>query len=411
MSAQLQRAASALALLAALLALGGCGGGGGGGGGGSDGGGGAPPPPVNTTPLVVERGPADYVNVLFTSVTICVPGDAARCRTIDHVQVDTGSSGLRILASALDPSLTLPQQVDAGGNAIVECMQFVDGYSWGPVKAADVRIAGLAAGAVPIQVIGDPRFASIPASCSNTGPPENTVETFGANGLLGVASFLQDCGSACALTTSIGLYYACPASGACQPAVVAEDRQVPNPAALFASDNNGVIIDLPRIPAAGATRATGTLVFGIGTQSNNGLGNATVFPVDARTGNIVTVWNGRTYTNSYVDSGSSVLFFERAAYPICNGTGAGLYCPSSTQPASAIMRGTNGTSGGVSFSVANADALFAANPDFWAFDNLAAPSDDARTFDWGLPFFFGRRVYTAFERRPTPGGDGPYVAY
>jgi hypothetical protein len=65
----------------------------------------------------------------------------------------------------------------------------------------------------------------------------------------------------------------------------------------------------------------------------------------------------------------------------------------------------------VSFSVANADQLFAANPSFNAFNNLAVPSGDTTTFAWGLPFFFGRNVYTAIEGRSTPGGAGPYFAF
>jgi hypothetical protein len=65
----------------------------------------------------------------------------------------------------------------------------------------------------------------------------------------------------------------------------------------------------------------------------------------------------------------------------------------------------------VSFSVANADQLFAANPSFNAFSNLAVPSGDTTTFAWGLPFFFGRTVFTAIEGRSTPGGTGPYFAF
>jgi hypothetical protein len=43
---------------------------------------------------------------VFTSVTICVPGQSS-CQTIGGVLVDTGSSGLRLLGSAV--SLTLPR--------------------------------------------------------------------------------------------------------------------------------------------------------------------------------------------------------------------------------------------------------------------------------------------------------------
>jgi hypothetical protein len=33
------------------------------------------------------------------------------------------------------------------------------------------------------------------------------------------------------------------------------------------------------------------------------------------------------------------------------------------------------------------------------------------TFDWGLPFFFGRSVYTAIDGRAAGGSTGPYYAF
>jgi hypothetical protein len=314
------------------------------------------------------------------------------------------------MASVLSPALSLRQQTDASGNPLVACAQFVDGYSWGPVKLADVRIAGEQAASLPIQVIGDPAFPAVPASCSSSGPPENTVEAFGANGVLGVGNFLQDCGSACATTAVPGAYYRCPASG-CQPTAVGLAQQVANPVASFASDNNGVIIALPAIPASGAATVAGSLVFGIGTQGNNGLGNATILAVDPTTGNLRTIFNNQSYASSYVDAGSSAIFFGRSAYPRCTGLAAGFYCPPATQNLAATLQGINGASSAVGFSVANADLLLANNPGFAAFNNLAAPNSDATSFDWGLPFFFGRRVYTAIEGRAAGAATGPFVAY
>ena len=54
-------------------------------------------------------------------------------------------------------------------------LQFADGFSWGSVRLADIHIVGEQASSVPIQIIADPAFPTIPASCSNSGPPENTV--------------------------------------------------------------------------------------------------------------------------------------------------------------------------------------------------------------------------------------------
>ena len=47
-------------------------------------------------------------------------------------------------------------------------------------------------------------------------------------------------------------------------------QQVVNPVTKFAVNNNGVIVQLPPVTTSAAS-ATGTLVFGIGTQSNNTL--------------------------------------------------------------------------------------------------------------------------------------------
>jgi hypothetical protein len=399
------RAQWAWALLALALMLGGCGGGGGGGGSS----GGPPAPPQNTQAIIVDAGPSGFANLAFVSVTICVPG-TANCQTIDHIQLDTGSSGLRVISSVLSPAISLPQARDANGNPLVECAQFADGFSWGPVKMADIRIAGEQANSVPVQVIGDPAFSAIPVSCSSAGPPENTVKDFGANGLLGVGLFLQDCGNGCVQTAFPGAYYACPVTG-CVPTKVALAQQLQNPVALFSSDNNGIVVELPAISASGQATAAGTLIFGIGTQANNALGGATVLTTDPNTGFITTLFNGQTYVTSYIDAGSSLYFIGIGLYPICSGIAAGFYCPATAQNLAATLQGTNGNKTAVNFSIGNALALFTANPTFFAFNNLAAPAGDPATLAWGLPLFYGRNVFTAIEGRSTPGGTGPYFAF
>jgi hypothetical protein len=373
-------------------------------------GGGSTPVTQNVAPISVNAGPAGIPNIAFVSVTVCAPGSSTNCQTIDNIQVDTGSTGLRLLSSVLSPALLLPQQVDANGDPVAECAQFVDGFSWGSVKLADMQIAGEHAKSMAVQIIGDPAFPSIPTSCSNSGPPENTVPTFGANGLLGIGLFLQDCGDACAQFAIPGFYYACGVFG-CVPAQVAVSQQLANPVGLFGVDNNGTIIELPSVPAAGAATAAGSLIFGIGTQSNNGLGNAKVLATDPNTGNIATSFNGENYTTSYLDSGSTAFFISIDLYPLCTSAAAeGLYCPATAQNLSATLEGTNNNAS-ASFSIANSDQLAAANPNFYAFNDVAAPGGDVSVFGWGLPFFFGRNVYTAIETRSTPGGAGPYFAF
>jgi len=207
-----------LLLAALVLGLASCGGkstlssGGGGGGGGS----GNPiaSAAANVATAVVNAGPSGDVNTLFTSVTVCAPGSTTNCQTIDNIEIDTGSSGLRILASAL--TANLPIQVDSSGDSLAECTQFVSSYSWGPIALADVTIASETAASLPVQVIGDSSFVSVPAACAGTGSEEDTVAAFGANGVLGVATEAQDCGSDCAESSAYGFYYACPSASNCR---------------------------------------------------------------------------------------------------------------------------------------------------------------------------------------------------
>jgi hypothetical protein len=180
---------------------------------------------------------------------------------------------------------------------------------------------------------------------------------------------------------------------------------------MFPVDNNGVLLQLPAIPDTGAGAAVGALVFGIGTQSNNVLGSATVLGLDP-SGNLTTAFAGQSYPQSFVDSGSNGYFFPATGtnLAVCPDA-ADFYCPSQPQSFTATITGA-GQSGvpaqskSAAFRIANADALSAVD---FAFDDLGGPNPGG--FDWGLPFFFGRNVYTAIESQTTPAGVGPYFAY
>jgi hypothetical protein len=337
------------------------------------------------------------------------------------VLVDTGSYGLRLLASALN-GLPLSAQADpaTSGNRIAECLPFADGYTWGAVATADLTLGGEKASGLPINIIDDNGSFSptVPASCSNTaGGNIGTLDDLGANGVLGVGLFSYDCGTYCTLPvsaqTSGYLYYSCNAS-TCTPTTEALASQVINPVAFFGTDNNGVILQLPAIAASGATTATGYLVFGIGTQSNNGLDGATVLTTND-VGNITTNFNGQALNSSFLDSGSNGLYFPDSSIPHCTG-GAGaanFYCPSSTLSLTALNQGQNGATSSVSFQIANLDGL--GNTDF-ALDDVGGPATSitgigSSYFDFGLPFFFGHTVFAAIGGMTADGTVGPYVAY
>ena len=362
---------------------------------------------ANVASISVNGGPAgNYDDASFTSVTVCLPGTST-CQPIDGILVDTGSSGLRILSSVL--TLPLPQQKASDGNPVVECLPFISGYTWGPVQTADVEVASEKASSLPIQVLSDSDFVA-PASCTSSGMSSDTLESLGANGILGVGLFAQDCGSYCEqVQTAPGdfnPYYECASSSAaCQAIGESLTQQVENPVALFSTDNNGVIVEFPTISGGEEPSVSGSLVFGIGTESNNALGSATVYTPNAG-GNFSTTYNGTLDSSSFIDSGSNGYFFP-STITVCpsNSDAPDFYCPSSTENLSATNEGANGASGTVNFSIANAEALFSVDDS--AYSDLGGTFSSGG-FDWGLPFFFGRNVYVGIESTTNPNG---YWAY
>jgi hypothetical protein len=419
----------AFLLSAALVTFTACSGGGalisGGGGGGGN--------VANTVPVVVDLGPAgDFdANILFVTVTVCNPGSST-CVNIDHVSVDTASEGLRIFPQA---ALLLPQVTDSSGHAVGECTVFADNsFLWGPVVRADVKLAGEKAANIPIQIINSPTFAPVPAGANgcpasvNPSLPSGTEITdntngpngLGANGLLGVGVFRQDCPAVCAQSPPPAMtpYFGC-SGNVCNPTSVAVSSLVPNPVFMFPQDNNGMLITLPSVPIGGVPTVTGSMVFGIGTQSNNVLGNSTVLTTNGF-GNITTTYLGTPYSASFLDSGSNGIFFLNSATTgliDCPNPGlaAGLYCPNTTNSFTATNRGQNNANSQVMFDISNAITLLnAGGGTFAAFSDLGGQNSvPSLEFDFGLSFFFGRTVFTGIEGQVTNPGNitGPYNAY
>ncbi len=367
----------------------------------------------NSVALTVDSGPlGGDVNLAFISITVCAPGSTTSCQTIDHIQVDTGSSGLRIEASQL--SISLPQATDSSGDPLGNCVQFADlSYAFGPVQTADIQIAGEKASSVPIQVIAATGFASAPATCATaTGVNLDTVQAFGANGLIGVGLFKQDCGQACVSTAVSGTYYSCP-NNICSSTTVPLASQLQNPVWLFPQDNQGVIITLPPISPSGATTATGTLTFGIGTQADNTLGSAQVITTDS-SGFFTTIYNSQEYADSFFDSGSNGIFFLDLGppnFPACNDY-LGFYCPTSTTQFATTVEGVNGIQASANFSVTDIDTLGSAS-DFTlaAFSNAGGPGAAGLGFDYGLSFFYGQTIYTGIEGQTVGNVTGPFFAF
>ena len=385
---------------------------------------------INVVPVVVDAGPQPAtfitVNVAFVTVTVCVPGTTT-CQNIDHVQVDTGSEGLRLLSSASggELSLTLPQETDGNGNSLAECEVFEDGYVWGNVATADITMAGEKSPATPVQIIIPPSSSPmVPTSCSSQNPSGGagneggSVMALGANGIIGVGLFPYDCGTACTPGFQTqDVYYGCPSSG-CSAENIPLTQQVINPVFGFTAtgDDNGVLLQLPTVPDGGSANPTGFLIFGISTQSNNNLSLATnVYEVND-VGYFTTTFNGNTYSSSFLDSGSNGFFFPDSSIPTCPSPNQVWFCPTtSPDNLSAGNQGTNMSSPvTVNFSIEDANTLFNNNGgNNTAFSTLGGPLPASmNSFDFGLPFFYGKNVFTAIQDQSTPGGPtGPFFAY
>jgi hypothetical protein len=383
----------------------------------------------NTTEIVVDAGPASgfsvgVANLPYVTVKVCTPGSTTSCATIDHVFLDTGSIGLRLLRSTV-AALNLPA-ITAPGGSVVECYPFVIGAVWGPMATADLTIASEQAPGLPMQIIEDDAAAQ-PAATADclkaaNGDLLNTMGKLQAKGVLGVGMLRYDCGLLCELgdyTGTFTLYYTCDAAGACQPAAVRAEQQVQNPVPRFAVNNNGTIVALPAVADTGASVARGRLVFGIGTQTNNqppASGAILHVETDPSRDNyfyINTSIAGVSFPNSYIDSGSNGYFFADSGLStscVGPGQGSGWYCPATPQTREAVLSDSFGVQANASVRIVSADLLFAsANA---AFSTLGGTPGSASpgAFVWGLPFFYGRHVYTAIWGQSL-ALDGPWFAY
>ena len=380
----------------------------------------------NVQPIAVDGGPnpnQTHFNVPYTSVLICVPG-TSNCQTVDGILVDSGSVGLRLFKSQLSIPL---QSISLSGGSLNACQSFANmQFLWGEVAPADVYMAGERATGISIQLIADPTEFSIPMDCSNGGTDADSPQIFPGNGILGVGDEPTDCTLAgvnyCdpnSASSPPPTYFVCFGSQGCAPTLLPKGQQLANPIAAFATDNNGEVLEFPSVGTA-MTAVGGTLIFGINTQPNNGVGAATVFAIDSKN-SFTTIFSGQQLTMSYVDSGSNELFFPNVTgISLCSDDFS--YCP--TNPPillSAMNQGANNLgTGTISFQVDDFESDTENNPGAAAFGFIASSDGNppcqngqgACTFDWGLPFFYGRRVLTSIDLQTVADEpETPWWAY
>lgn len=389
---------------------------------------------VNVERLYVDQGPASiapssFVNPVYADIKVCEPGNPNNCATIDHMLVDTGSVGVRIMASAIPPNLmnVLPIETEVVGpatNNVGQCLAFAQGVTWGGVRRADVSMggtsqSGLTASDLKIQVIGDPdgAFGSVPGGCTSQGDLQNSVSAFGANGILGVGLFIADCGPACAAgATPPDVYFECDTNGACNAIFRAEADQVRNPVAEFASHNNGVSLILPEVASTGSVNAEGFLVFGVNTASNNITASNAKKLSTSDNGYITTQYNGLTLAESFIDSGSSVYIIPQGGtqnIALCGAPLANFYCPNSTLTFNNTNTGFGSEVETALVTIGNATSLLSGATTRYAYSNLAATSSALPdSFDYGASFFFKKQVSFLIETKGASGWvTGPAVGY
>ncbi len=367
-------------------------------GGGS---GSAPSMSPNQIPITMA---STNINTPVVSVTVCIPGTST-CQTIGNILLDTGSVGLRLSHTVL--SIALPQVMD-GANYVYECMQFAASETYGPVVTADVRLGS------------EPLMSSLMVQVSNHTLTSSSVCSPSAfetafNGILGVGyPFSQ---------YDMEYYYACSSPTACSKSdeLSCSDTKNPsdpchvsNPVFSLPVDNNGVEVTLPGVGTNGASSVTGTLTFGLGTQSDNSLAGLSVYGVSGSSACNSSFYLDATFTGlaasgacGFLDSGSNALFFGTTTFTVCSPLNNGWYCPSpSPTPLSLTLIGSNQIQNSFSLQVLNYDTSIAGSGKF-AWNDLAGPIGSKATFDAGIDFFFGRTVAVGY----LTSGQSPFWAF
>ena len=405
-----------IALGILTLSLVSCGGGGGGGGGSNTTS--APPPTTSITStssaslppftlaanqliVTVEQDPSlsayQTVNLPYVTVTICDANN--HCQAIDHVVVDTGSYGLRVLQSAItNSSVNLAPEL-VGSDSVGECTLFLDGFMWGSVNLATVQLNGETATQIPIQVVGDTAVSGIsapPTSCA-TGPDESNLAGIGGNGILGVGLFTSDDQQYYTCTNGSCTAYGSPVNEYLQPA-----QMVSNPVPYFPVDKNGVTLQMPAVLNGGAMVATGVLTFGIGTHADNSTSGFQWLAADS-SGNITVTLQGTTYGASFIDSGSNFYYVPLINVPT---DGNGNYTPASltTYPLSLTPNAGTVSTVSQSMQVVNPAQIPSTS---LAIDDVDINVPGNADADIGMPFFYGKTLDFLINGASTGALTGP----
>ncbi len=180
---------------------------------------------------------------------------------------------------------------------------------------------------------------------------------------------------------------------------------MPNPVSRLPVHDNGIVVDLPSPPGGGSEEVVGMLTFGVGTADNNRLEASGIVRLDAH-GRFTTVFDGRSFPASTIDSGTETYVLDDDRLPRCEGM-AWAYCAEPERQFGADMLGQGGTRANMRLTIGDYKAR--RDRRFGASDDVAeAAQPQSAAFTWGAPFFLGRRVFLALEGESVPGASGVF---
>jgi hypothetical protein len=161
------------------------------------------------------------------------------------------------------------------------------------------------------------------------------------------------------------------------------------------------------------TSVQGELSFGLATQADNALPatGLTVLGANASGDFNATYNGGTTVLPAMIDSGTDSYAFNDASITVCSsGRFLGYYCPAvAPQNIFAVNTGigANNATNTVNFALQDPTTFVQTAS---AFIDLGG-GGGSTNFTWGMPFFYGRKVYIGIEQRAAGSYTGPFYAY
>ena len=282
----------------------------------------------NVLPIVVDAGPTgNYVNGAFATVTVCTPGH-------NHLSDDRSRAG-RYRFDWLAAS----RQGSAGGEARSNCISTADGRKrqcdW-PVQSIrrwlhlGIGRSGHDSDGRRDSVHRSERDRSRSADSDHWRPPRarRTRQLLVRRASMrAIFSALGANGSSGRRDLPAGLRSGLRQRHATQRLLCLCQRylQPDTCRSAAAGDQPGVglrhrtttesLIQLPSIPSGGTTTVTGSLIFGIGTQTNNGLGFGDRFRHRSERHTSPRPLTAKPIAAAIIDSGSNAYFFPSSGYP------------------------------------------------------------------------------------------------